>query len=584
MTKIGIILLAAVSISAMAAEFSVIAKHEDQKSSAKIEPVKFNGKPAIAVVFEGTDDLHYYASPSTAPAPGTELMIAAEADNVVFGKPIYPKPQTFYDPGQEKNVDVFVGKFEVYLPIESAPQEGTSVTVMMTGIVCTSRVCLPPFEKPLIAKVDFTRSDTWRIIQAQKTAADPGKTDNNILENKGVRHLYAAYLALALLAGLSFNIMPCVLPVLPLILSRLISQAKEQSARRIGLGMAFCVGIILFFVLFAVVAISIKVATGTVFNWSDQLRYPSFVLAMGLFLVAFGLFMFDVFGIAVPSSISGGGSTGGSVNGSVGMGFLAALLSTPCSGAILAAVVVWAQTQSPAMSLFAFTLMGVGMALPYAVIILLPGLLNKLPKPGLWMEHVRKAMGFVLLIIAVKLLGALPKERMVDALFFAVILSFCLWMWGSWVNFATPQGKKWMIRIVAVLIAVVCGFWLLPAPQKLLDWKSYDAAAIQNAVEAKQPVVIKFTADWCTNCVVVEKRVYHNSDVVKLLKEKNALVIKADTTTKDMPATKDLTALYGESGTVPVTMILLPDGQQIKLRGIFDKQQLLDVLAKLPGS
>jgi len=82
-----------------------------------------------------------------------------------------------------------------------------------------------------------------------------------------------------------------------------------------------------------------------------------------------------------------------------------------------------AQTQTPVMSLLVFALMGVGMALPYAIIVLVPSLLNKLPRPGDWMEHIRKAMGFILLLIAVKLLGALPKERLVDALFYAVILS-----------------------------------------------------------------------------------------------------------------------------------------------------------------
>jgi thiol:disulfide interchange protein DsbD len=272
------------------------------------------------------------------------------------------------------------------------------------------------------------------------------------------------------------------------------------------------------------------------------------------------------------------------MTGSVAMGFFAALLSTPCSGAILAAVVIWAQTQSPAMSLLAFALMGAGMALPYAVITLIPGLLNKVPRPGDWMEHIRKAMGFILLLIAVKLLSALPKERLVDALFYAVILGFCLWMWGSWVNFATPTGKKWTVRIIAVLIAVLSGFWLLPAQKDVLNWKPYDATIIQRAVESQQPVVIKFTADWCTNCVVVERRVYHDTQVADLLKQKNVLIIKADTTTKDMPATGDLTELYGESGTVPVSIILLPDGEQIKLRGIFDKQDLIDILQKFPGS
>ena len=590
LSKIGIILLVVLSAAVYAVGWTDIAKHEDQHSAARIEPVRLNGNPAVAVVFEGTDDLHFYASANTAPAPGTELTITAKAEGVVFGKALFPKPGQFHDPGLEKNVDVYVGKFEVYIPIKSSPQKETTVNVTISGIAC-SKVCLPPFEKTLTAQIDFAKADVWRQITNKGSldsvfppSVGTSRRNDNIkggTENKGIRYLY---FGLAVLAGLSFNIMPCVLPVIPLILSRLISQAREQSGRRIGLGMAFCLGVILFFAAFAVAAILIKTATGTVVNWGDHLRYPSVVLAMGLLLVAFGLFMFDVFGIAVPSSLAGGGSTGGGMTGSVAMGFFAALLSTPCSGAILAAVVIWAQTQSPAMSLLAFALMGVGMALPYAIIVLIPSLLNKLPKPGDWMEHIRKAMGFILLLIAVKLLSALPKERLVDALFYAVILSFCLWMWGGWVNFATPTGKKWTVRIIAVLIAVLSGFWLLPAQKTLLDWKPYDAAMVQKAIESKQPVVIKFTADWCTNCVVVEKRVYHDPQVVKLLKEKNVLIIKADTTTKDMPATKDLTELYGESGTVPVNIILLPDGEQIKLRGIFDKQELINILQKLPGS
>jgi thiol:disulfide interchange protein len=591
LSKIGIILLVVLSAAVYAAGWTDIAKHDDQRSAARIEPVRLNGNPAVAVVFEGTDDLHFYASANTAPAPGTELTITAKAEGAVFGKALFPKPGQFHDPALEKNVDVYVGKFEVYIPIKSSPQKETTVNVTISGIACTSRVCLKPFEKMLTAQIDFAKTDVWRQITNKGSldsvfppSVGTSRRNDNIkgdTENKGIRYLY---FGLAVLAGLSFNIMPCVLPVIPLILSRLISQAREQSGRRIALGMAFCLGVILFFAAFAVAAILIKTATGTIVNWGDHLRYPSVVLAMGLFLVAFGLFMFDVFGIAVPSSLAGGGSTGSGMTGSVAMGFFAALLSTPCSGAILAAVVIWAQTQSPAMSLLAFALMGAGMALPYAVITLIPGLLNKLPRPGDWMEHIRKAMGFILLLIAVKLLSALPKERLVDALFYAVILGFCLWMWGSWVNFATPTGKKWTVRIAAALIAILSGFWLLPAQKTLLDWKPYDTTMIQKAVEFKQPVVIKFTADWCTNCVVVERRVYHDPQVVNLLKEKNVLIIKADTTTKDMPATGDLAAVYGESGTVPVSIILLPDGEQIKLRGIFDKQDLIDILQKFPGS
>ncbi len=563
-------------VASFGAEPVELAKEGKERSSAQIEPVVLNGKPAIAIIFTGTDDLHYYATAESAPAEGMELKFHGQAEGVTFAEAVLPTPKPFYNPAEEKNIDVYVGNFEIILPITSGVSSGASnVKVTITGLACTSRICLPPFKKTLTASIDFGGVNSWRAITRQIPPAVSAKPTGQVVEGGSFSTGWA--LVLAVLAGLSFNIMPCVLPVIPLIMSKLISQAQEKTGRRIGLGMAFCGGVILFFAAFAAAAILIKTATGAAFNWGDQLRYPSFVLGMGLFLVAFGLFMFDVFGISIPSSLTGGGS-GGGFAGSAGMGFLAALLSTPCSGAILAAVLVWAQTQNAAMSLGAFLLMGIGMAAPYAAIVLAPGLLNKLPKPGDWMEHFRKAMGFVLLIIAVKLLGALPKERLVDAMFYAVVLSFCLWMWGSWVNFATPTGKKWTTRIIAVLIAVAAGLWLLPEQKSLVDWKPYDAAAIQKAIEQKQPVVIKFTADWCTNCVVVDKRVYHNPEVADLIKQKNVLAIKADTTSNDMPATQALVDIYGESGTVPVTVVILPDKEPIKLRGIFDKRELIEIL------
>jgi len=146
--------------------------------------------------------------------------------------------------------------------------------------------------------------------------------------------------------------------------------------------------------------------------------------------------------------------------------------------------------------------------------------------------------------------------------------------------------RTWTIRTIALLIAVGAGFWLLPArgqsAQGGPDWQSYDAGLVQGAVSKGRPVLLKFTADWCTNCKVVERRVYHDSEVIKLLQQKNVLPIKADTTLIDYPATKDLKQVYGEAGNVPVSIILLPDGSQQKLRGIFDKQELIRILDGLP--
>ncbi len=565
---------------AFAAEKLEIVREGQEYSYAQAEPVMLEGSPAVAVVFEGSGDMHYYATADSAPSPGLELKISAKADGLAFKDAISPKPKPFFDPGQEKNIEVYVGDFESLVPMENPPPAGVfDAEITITGVACTSRVCLTPFTKKLSARIDFSKSAGWRKIEALPQGREKQADKAAVIEGSSLTT--AAALALALLAGLSFNVMPCVWPVIPLVLSRLFGQAQERPARRIALGMVFCAGIVIFFLGFAAIAAAVKITTGAAFNWSDHLRYPAVIVAMGLFLVAFGLFMFDIFGITIPSAVASKGASGTGFAGSLGMGFLAALLSTPCSGAILAAVVVWAQTQTVFLSSAAFVLMGVGMAAPYAVIVFIPSLLKMLPRPGAWMEILRKSMGFILLIIAVKILGALPKERIVGVLYYAVVLSFCLWMWGSWVNLTTPRGKRWTVRFIAAAIAVVCGLWLLPAEKKIVDWQGYDAGLIAKAVSQNQPVVIKFTADWCTNCVVVEKRVYKDPQVAEMIRKKNVLAVKADTTSIDMPATKDLVKVYGESGTVPVSIILLPGGKQVKLRGIFDKEKLIAILEEI---
>jgi thiol:disulfide interchange protein DsbD len=203
---------------------------------------------------------------------------------------------------------------------------------------------------------------------------------------------------------------------------------------------------------------------------------------------------------------------------------------------------------------------GIGMAAPYAILTGIPALLKKTPRPGRWMELFKQTIGFILLIIAVKLIAAVPADRRMNVLYYSVVLGFCVWMWGGWVDYAAPVVKRWVVRIIAVALAVAAGFLLLPAPKpSLIDWHKYDAAAIEQAQDANKPVLIDFTADWCLSCQVVDKTVYSRKDIAELIKQKGVLVIKADTTLKGYPATFDLKEIYNEPG-VPVTILLVPSG------------------------
>ncbi|MHC4572654.1 MAG: protein-disulfide reductase DsbD family protein, partial [Planctomycetota bacterium] len=423
----------------------VIAQYGKESSSARIVPARMDGRPGIAVVFEGTDDLHYYAKKETAPA-GYKLEIAAASDDFEFGEAVFPRWSIFRDPLGE-SVEVYAGRFVVFVPIK-APTEVTvvdkgDVEVKISGIACTSQTCLSPFEKALQAAVDWSRRDSWEAISLPKAAGAAPAV-------QGPSYSVWFALGLAFVAGLALNIMPCVWPVLPIIVMRIVEQARHSRAGSVAMGLVFCLGIVLFFACLAGVNIILQLFYGTVLQWGDQFRNPAFVAGMALLLIVLALFMFGVFTITVPSSIASRSGPGRGYAGALGMGFLAAILSTPCSFGILAAAFAWAQGQHLALGTFAILVIGVGMALPYAILTSVPGLLKRLPRAGRWMELFKQAIGFVLLVIAVKLIAALPEVRRTGVMYFAVILGFCVWMWGGWVGYNTPAVRKWLIRIIAV--------------------------------------------------------------------------------------------------------------------------------------
>ncbi len=554
-----------------------LARYEQEFSSASIKPARLGQESGTAVIFEGTDDLHYYAKPETATAPGFELKVSAKSDDFELGQAIFSKWSTFTDPFG-KQVEVYVGRFTIFIPIKTV-KESTKTTgevdVTISGQACTSTICLLPFKHTLHTNIDWNARNSWAQIDIEVPAA------RDIAAQKVTQPAWFA-LALAFLAGLALNIMPCVWPVLPLIVMRIVGQARQSRGATIALGLSFCLGILLFFAVLAGANIVLKIFYGTVLQWGDQFRNPTLVAGMSLLLVLLALFMFGLFTITVPSAISSKQTSGKGYFASVGMGFLAAILSTPCSFGILAAAFAWAQAQALLSATIAIMVIGIGMALPYAILTSMPGLLNRLPKPGKWMELFKQGIGFVLLIIAVKLITALPEARISGVLYFAVVLAFCTWMWGTWVGFGTKPVRKWLVRIIAIALALGTGWTFLPASaDKLIDWQSYDAQSIQTALENERPVLIKFTAAWCLSCHTVERTVYSRKDIAELIEQKNVLAIKADTTEKDFPATIALQEIYNEPG-VPVSMLFKTGNEEpIRWRGILFADELKQQLEKI---
>ncbi|MGD0785115.1 MAG: cytochrome c biogenesis protein CcdA [Sedimentisphaerales bacterium] len=535
------------------------------------QPVKPDSNGAIQISFSMAKDWHFYADEKTAPE-GMELKVTAQGQGLVFANAVFPKGELYSDKVTGKKLAVFSGKFNVYIPFKTGTTS-SDVKITIKGLACSEQLCKPSsyeLNKKLEISASADMSKPAFVIPTQKEprqsvgGANPGTV-----------------LSLAILAGLLLNVMPCVWPVLPIIVMRLVAQSKQNAARSIAMGLAFGAGIVLFFAVLAAVNIFLKLGFGMVFQWGDQFRNPAFVTGMAILMVVLALYMFNVFTFSIPVSVGSGKQSRG-LAGSVAMGFLAAVLSTPCSFAILTFVLAWAQTQPIPLATITILLIGVGMALPYVILTSIPKLLAKIPKPGRWMELFKHATGFILLGIGVKLLEAVQADKIIDVLYYSIVIAVCVWMWGVCVSYDTPKGKKFIIRLAAIILAILFGFILLGEPQKaIIDWKPYDATVIASAQKNNQPVIIDFSADWCLSCKILDKTVFSSKQVADLIKQKGVLAIKADTTQFDYPATIALKEIYNEPA-VPVTVLLLPGKETpIKLAGNLIKNELIKNLQSL---
>jgi thiol:disulfide interchange protein DsbD len=252
-------------------------------------------------------------------------------------------------------------------------------------------------------------------------------------------------------------------------------------------------------------------------------------------------------------------------------GLLAVVLATPCSAPFLGTAVGFAFAGSPAVIVAVFLAIGAGLALPFALITLVPGWARFMPKPGTWMLQLRSALGFALLATVLWLLwltgGVAGVDGLVALLGLLLGIAFGLFVFGA----VQRAGKGWMRTVagIAVLAAVLLGLdWVNArlAPQAgatagsargaEAGWEPWAPPAIDAALAAGDPVLVVFSAEWCITCKVNERVVLRSPRVESELARLGVRVFKADWTRRDERIRAEL-ARHGRAG-VPLYLVYDP--------------------------
>jgi len=371
----------------------------------------------------------------------------------------------------------------------------------------------------------------------------------------------------SLLAGFILNFTPCVLPVVSIKVLGFVQQAQESGRRVTLMGLSFSAGIVVVFLVLA------ALASFAGYGWGDLFQKREFLIAMIGLIFALSLCLFGVFQLPMPHFTSNSVGVSAQRQGyleSFYKGVLATFLATPCSGPLLGGALAWTLRQPPAQIFVVFACLGVGMSFPYVVMSYYPAALRWFPRPGNWIIHFERFMGFALLATVVYLLTILPEGARVWVVLFCLFLAIGLYVWGQMTTLSDSFRRRLVIRLMAVIIVVAGGWLSLQVfPANELDeeyaaanserWQPYSDMKLLEGARENRWVVVDFTADWCPNCLLVERTALRNRKVLETFQQQNVLLLKADLTHENPPAKRLLQELGSRS--IPF-LALFPPGER----------------------
>lgn len=511
--------------------------------SLDTEYAELDGHPAAVLWVTPQKGYHTYSHYADAPIP-TSLNVRNVQGQPAAAAVLYPQgrltPDTF-EPA--KQILAYTARFPIFIRFD-APVPGP-LSADLSMLLCSDKNCVPvqqtvslalpetlppPSPAALEAYGQLGKAETSPAssepvspqappqqsvtqltplsgpsVQLARSPAEPDEwrfTPRFPQESLEPTALGTA-LFLGLLAGLILNVMPCVLPVLTMKVSALLSSSGyETEGQRLAHfrehNVLFAAGILTWFLVLAFCVGALGLAWGGLFQ-NTHLVYGLLILVFLLSLSLFDVFTLPVLDFKV-------GASRNPKTQAYLTGFVATLLATPCSGPLLGGVARLGGTPAPAR--YRRRIHGNrdrhGPALPRP-----GGLARRGPHPpqARRMDRDHGTAGR-LLSHGYRHLPTVHSPRVAAArrARHLLVCALAAWMWGQWGGLRASGRQKLFTGALALLM--VCGsiWWSVqPAPEPA-PWETFRADTFRSLLK-KEPLMVEFTADWCPSCKFLEQTV-----------------------------------------------------------------------------
>jgi thiol:disulfide interchange protein DsbD len=364
----------------------------------------------------------------------------------------------------------------------------------------------------------------------------------------------------AFLGGLLTALTPCVYPMIAITVSVFGARQTKSRTEAMLLSTVFVLGIAAMFTPLGVGA----GLTGSLFGSALSNRWVVLGIA-AVFLVLAGS-MFGLFEFVLPSGLTNKLARMGGIGyaGAFVLGLVSGVVAAPCTGPVLTGILLWiGKTQSPWLGAAAMAAFSLGLGVPFWIV---GTFAVQLPKSGKWMMGVKSFFGIVLVIVALyyvknafpQLLRYVPASSFV--LYAAVAAAIAGLALGA-VHLGFDEGKARAARkiagiVLAVLGSVVAVTWI-EMPKGELPWLAKESDALARAKANDSPMIVDFTADWCSACKRLARDTF--TDPAVRTEIDRFVLLRVDATNDDDPAVLEAQKKYKVAG-LPTVIILDSNG------------------------
>ena len=427
----------------------------------------------------------------------TEISLSGGA-MAMAGLIIEPEPNEDFDPGFDVTSYYHSGNTRFTIPVRlkrNLEPGNHDLVVSMFYQVCNERLCYPP----------TTLTDTVIVVVEE---GDPrpdrvaiGSSVDDSSNDKKIPILNIIFLAIG--GAILSWIMPCVYPMIPIIISFFGKTSEDKNIGRTAVAMLYGAGIAGTFIFIGLLVSFLSWGVNDAAVQSGYANIGNFIatnawlnLVLGLVFIFFALWMFGLVNVNVTGALltktdSAGQSAKNAYIGSIILGVAFAITSFSCTVPVVGTLLVVAASGTASglfTSLIGMIVYGLVFAFPFVILSLFPSSLDKLPRSGIWMEKLKVIFGFIELAAAVKFLwvpdlewkiGLMPRG-VVLALFLIIGIGLILYLLGLYSFQPSSPDHKAKVSYFGVIITLIV---LLPIGLSLKSAPTYHYSGFPRFVD-----------------------------------------------------------------------------------------------------